>query len=227
MAPSDPHPTARAAAPWTSVLFPIALLLFGAFFFGGRIGWWSDDYWHNQRNPVTGAIDALAIHRGFFLRPLFYLIVPAVTTLSWNTQWPAHLLQVVAHGAVVVVLWRLLLALGASRPAAGAAALLFMLYPANFETLFWVSALPPPLASLVMLGMYVLTIARARGRAGLWAVPLLMVMAFVVCSLNEQPAAGIAAMPLIYWAARRPRAGTPTNAPAEPAPSTPHWIAAI
>ena len=69
--------------------------LLGTFFLGGRIGFWSDDYWHNLRNPTTGALPALTFHgltmdRGFFLRPLFYLVVPAVTTLSWKAQWPAH-----------------------------------------------------------------------------------------------------------------------------------------
>ena len=47
----------RSDHAWTSArwLFPIALLLFAGFFFGGRLGWWSDDYWHCLRDPISGA----------------------------------------------------------------------------------------------------------------------------------------------------------------------------
>ena len=49
-------------------------------------------------HAYPGALPALTFHgltmdRGFFLRPLFYLIVPAVTTLSWKAQWPARSLK--------------------------------------------------------------------------------------------------------------------------------------
>src|SRR5204863_3588758 len=67
---TGPGGHARRGA-WAGWVFPLLLLGFAAFFLGGRIGWWSDDYWHCQLDPVTGAREGLTIRRGFFLRPLF------------------------------------------------------------------------------------------------------------------------------------------------------------
>ncbi len=123
------------------IAFPVALLVFAGLFFGGRLGWWSDDYWH-CRKDAAGSVIELVMHRGFFLRPLFYAVVPALTTALWEHPAAAHAVQLASHVLVVVMLWRLLLMLGIGRCAAGAAALLFMVYPAQFEALFWVAALP-------------------------------------------------------------------------------------
>src|SRR5262245_57552131 len=84
------HPRIRSGA---RLAFPVALFLFAGLFFGGRLGWWSDDYWHNLRDPVTGRVGPVFMDRGFFLRPLFYRIVPAVTTLLWHDDRVAHAIQ--------------------------------------------------------------------------------------------------------------------------------------
>lgn len=199
--PADsPEPTAPQSGPgaW---LFPGLLFAYATLFFGGRLGWWSDDYWHNQRDAITGQPEGWIIRRGFFLRPLFYRIVPPVTTWSWRSQWPAHVLEALQHAAVVVVLWRLMVSLGATRRAAAAAALLFMVYPAQFETIFWVSAIPTSLACLLMLTAMFVMVWFARERIGWWAAGAVPVLVFALCCLNEQPAAGVAALPLVYWAA--------------------------
>jgi hypothetical protein len=188
-----------------AAIFPVVLLFFATYFLGGEIGFWSDDYWHNQRDPVTqalpGKISDLLIDRGFFLRPLFYFFVPLITTLTWKAEWLAHLIMVAAHGVVVVLLWRLMLRLRLARPAAGAAALLYMVYPIQFEAVMWVSALPTAMATVLMLSIYHLYASHAKGIGWTgswwlaWQFPLL---AFAVCSLNEQPAAGILVMPALY-----------------------------
>lgn len=183
-----------------SLCFPVALLLFATWFFGGDLGWWSDDYWHNQRDPVTGEVAGLTIRRGFFLRPLFYVIVPALTTLAWHHDWIAHGVQAAAHAGVVLLLWRFMLTLGLSGRASAAAAMLFMVFPPQFEAVFWVAALPTVLAAGVMLGIFFLTVAWARG-CGWWTVAVMPALAFALCCLNEQPAAGIVALPLVYLAA--------------------------
>lgn len=193
----------RAAA----AVFPAALLLFAGFFFGGHLGWWSDDYWHNQRDPVTDSIRALVMDRGFFLRPLFYIVVPAVTTLLWHHDWAAHALQLSVHATVVLLLWRFLLSLGTSRAAATAAALLFMVYPVQFEALFWVAALPTVIAAAIMLAVLLLAVRIASGSVGpAWSVASAL-LTFVVCCLNEQPAAAVAAMPVLAWALVPPGRG--------------------
>src|SRR6185295_17844423 len=92
--------TLRPAAT-LAALFPAVLLFFAAYFLLGRIGFWTDDYWLNQRDPATGALpplSGLTIDRGFFFRPLFYRIVPPLATLLWNVPPLAHLLSVLAHG---------------------------------------------------------------------------------------------------------------------------------
>ncbi len=200
--------------------FPVALLLLGTFFLGGRIGFWSDDYWHNLRNPATGELPeisfrGLTMDRGFFLRPLFYVVVPALTTLAWKTQWPAHLAVTLVHGLVVAWLWRLMRLLGVSARAGAAAALLFMVYPGHFEAVFWTAALPTTIATALMLRLMIVQVRYARrerpfdsGR-GWWAVAAMPALVFEVCCLNEQPAMGVLAMPLVYWAACRRCEGSP------------------
>jgi hypothetical protein len=204
------------------LLFPAALLVFAMYFLGGT-GWWSDDYWHNLRDPITGGLgETLIISREFFLRPLFYRIVPPLTTLLWNHDWAAHLIQVFSHGIVALLLFLLLRTFAiATRPAA-AAGIVFMLFPPHFEGVLWISALPTLLASMLMLGLMFATIAFARRagplacRGGWWIVPPMMAAAFAICCLNEQPAAGILALPLGYLAAlatrRPPAAGAPSPA---------------
>jgi hypothetical protein len=189
--------------------FPILLLFTAAFFLLGRIGFWSDDYWHNLRDPATlelprGGLAALTMRRGFFLRPLFYIIAPLITTLSWSWQWPAHLLMALGHGAVALVLYRLLRRLAVPAAAASAASLLFMLYPVQFEAVLWTAAFPTQLATLLMLWIGHMQIAMARSpRALSWRLPVISSAAFALCCLNEQPAAGIPALPLLYLAAAR------------------------
>jgi hypothetical protein len=217
MATSERTPRARAAR-LAAVAFPVVLLLFATLFLRGQIGFWSDDYWHNQRDPVTQALPdlhasghlslaPLVIHRGFFLRPLFYVIVPIVTTLAWPVPWAAHLVMVGAHAAVCLLLWRLLRRLGLSPLASSAAALLYMVYPIQFEAVFWVSALPTTLAVVLMLWIFHMHVAIARGRTARWRMPVMTLATFALCCLNEQPAMGVLSMPILY-AAALPRGST-------------------
>jgi hypothetical protein len=191
------------------VAFPVALLLFAGLFFGGQLGWWSDDHWHNLRDPVTDEIRGLILHRGFFLRPLFYSLVPALTTSLWHHDGQAHAIQIVSHGLAVVLLWRLLRMLGIGDRAAGAAALLFMLYPGQFEALYWFAALPTSMSSAAMLVVMMLAVGVARGRFGVWAVGAMAGLTFVSCCLNEQPASVAGVLPLLAWSARRSNDASP------------------
>jgi hypothetical protein len=191
-----------------ALLFPLALLLFAGYFLLGRIGYWSDDYWHNLRDPATGELAGrFIIVRGFFLRPLFYRVVPPLTTLLWNHDWAAHLIQVLSHGLTTLLAYCLMRTLSVPARAAAASALLFMVFPPHFEAVLWISALPTSLASSLMLGLMFLTIAFARQAGplrladGWWVVPVMMGITFAICSLNEQPAAGVLALPLVYLCA--------------------------
>ncbi len=193
--------------------FPALLLLFATYFLLGGTGFWTDDYWLNQHDPVTGALPpltfkGLTIERGFFLRPLFYTVMPPIATLLWDAPWAAHLISVLVHGLVVLLAWRVMAGLGVSGSAAVAAALLFMVYPGHFEAVFWLAALPTMMASAIMLGLILLMARMARAAedvpAWRWAVAAAVFpwAAFAICCLNEQPAMGIVALPLVYLTAR-------------------------
>jgi hypothetical protein len=204
--------------------FPVILLVFATTFQLGGTGFWADDYWLNQRDILTGQLpplleegrlthSTLIINRGFFLRPLFYTIAPPLVTLTWEADWLAHGVLILSHSAVVLLLYRLMLRLGLARQPAAAASLLFMVYPMQYEVLYWAAAAPITLSALLMLvifHMHAGLAARSLRGEGLgrawptWAMLLLLpLLGFAACSLNEQPAAGVVAMPLLYLSARR------------------------
>lgn len=229
---SRPFPAAAAA-------FPLLLLFFATFFLFGQIGFWSDDYYYNLRDPVTGEFPAsLLMSRHMFLRPLFYRTVPPLITLAWDHSWLLHLLQVLLHGLFALLLFSFLRTLGAAKGPAVAAVLLFMVYPVHFEAVLWISAIPTLLASGAMIGLLFLTIWFARSAGplrklgGWWSVPVMMGWTYLVCCLNEQPTAAIAIMPLLYFCAlcgTRGRAdlhpGSPLFAGAATGPT--RWAAVI
>ncbi|MBL9032772.1 MAG: hypothetical protein JNM80_13845 [Phycisphaerae bacterium] len=186
----------RDAAP--ALVFLAVLLAIGGGLLIREMGFWSDDYWHARIDPVSGARTGLVMDRGFFLRPLFYRVVPAVTTLAWHQPWAAHLVLIASHAAACALLWRLVRALGLSARAAAGATVLVAAYPGTFEASMWVAALPTSLAASLAMGA-VLVLLRWR-RTGA-AIVLAGAMVFAACCLNEQPAAGVMALPVLAWAA--------------------------
>ncbi|MFN0131986.1 MAG: hypothetical protein ACKVW3_05580 [Phycisphaerales bacterium] len=179
-----------------TLAFASALLFVGGFFLLGRIGFWSDDYWHARIDPATGARTALAMERGFFLRPLFFRVVPAVTTLCWRHDWLAHAIVLCSHAVVCVLLWRLLRVMGVSARSAAAAVTVYMVYPGSFEAMMWVAALPTSMAASLMLGVMLLMVLARRV---VLATLISAAMVFAACCLNEQPAAGVMVLPVLGW----------------------------
>src|SRR5206468_1112836 len=110
-------------------------------------------------------------------------------------------IELASHGIVVLMLRRLLLMLGIGPRASVAAALLFVVYPAQFEALFWVSALPTSLSAALMLVALMMAVRFARGGVGWWSVGVMGAMTFAACCLNEQPASAAGSLPLIAWVA--------------------------
>ena len=196
--------------------FPVMLWLVAFFFLRGDTGWWADDYYNNQRLP-DGSMPplnlswkwplwSLGVKREFFIRPLMYQAAPAVTTLTWHHPWMAHLLQAVCHAGVVGLMWRLMRAMGVSRAAATLAGMVFLVYPGHYEAVMWAAALPTLLSVAMMLGVMFLMIGFARGRRrGWWRLLLMVPMTFAACCLNEQPAAGVAVLPVLCWCTRKKR----------------------
>lgn len=199
MSPSS-SPTSRATP--APLLFALSLLALSTFFLLGNLGAFNDDYFYVQRDVRTDAIRALILDRPYHAwRPAYKLIVPPLMTLLWNHLWVFHLLCTLTHGAVVFLFFRFLRALHLSLPVSAAAALLFLVSPAQHEALFWLCDMPTPLATGLLLWL-------AR-RHLLWirrdpALPLplharltpflLAAVAFLIAALNEQPAGPIASL---------------------------------
>jgi hypothetical protein len=102
-----------------------------------------------------------------FYRPLFILWLRINFILSEMSPWGWHLLSIVKHLAVAaslgLVVWRLL----RDRVAVLIASTLFVLHPAQAESVAWVTV-PDPLMSIGVLGSVLLYLRYARGvpRAG-------------------------------------------------------------
>ena len=209
------EPTARRAR-WRVILawlFPIALLAFSTFYFFGAIGHFNDDYFYLQRDLQTGEIRSLILDRPFHVwRPLFQVVVPALHTLLWDHVWAFHLLNTLLHGLNCWLLFRLCIRLGVSHRIAACASLLFMVYPAHFEAVFWLCCVPTLLGTALLLACFHAQLSwlerpagETRGMTRLYPLGL-AVAAFSIAALNEQPAGPLAILPLLFLL-RPPSAG--------------------
>jgi hypothetical protein len=209
-----PTPTRSARLHRLAFLFPLVLWGLATLYFGGDIGRWKDDYWLDFRDPATGEADLSAsrLMPANRTRPLYHIITPALHQVFGSHFWVVHIVSAAVHGLVTLVLWRLLLALGAGRRVAAGAALLFMVYPGAWEIALWPTAMATGLATALFLVMALMWAQASRGDAtGLWPrlrriMPPLVVIAFAIPCLNEQPATAILALPLLSLAAAGPGA---------------------
>lgn len=220
---------ARAGNGALGVAFPVALWAITTLMAIGRTTWWADDRFHNLRDPASGALPALRLYPrwpfwswgvdlGYFIRPLYYEIMPALTTLFWNNSWMAQALQAIVHAVVCFLLFRVMVGLRLNRAIAAIGALLFMVHPAHSEASAWFAALPTQLSCAIVLWIVLRHIVwsredhradndgeaetNARGTSGARGHLLLLpISGFVACCLNEQAASGFALLPLVYLAA--------------------------
>lgn len=191
----------RSRTPVALLAFGVVACLFGTFYFFGDIGKFSDDFFYNQRNVATGEVRSLILDRPFHVwRPLFQIIVPGLHTLLWEHNWAMHLLSTALHACVCWLLFRLLMKLGLSMRTSAAGALVFMLYPAHHEAVYWSCCIPTLMASCMVLGLFHWQIwwLRREGGLKLWQrfLPLGFAgAAFAAASLNEQPTGLLATLP--------------------------------
>lgn len=184
--------------------FPLVLWFVATFFLLGDIGRWLDDWFYVQRVPETGDIRALVLDRPVhFWRPLYKVVVPSLATLLDGHVQLHHLICAAAHGLNAVLLWRLLLTVGIRRLAASIGALLFLVFPAPFEVVFWLCNLPTSLSmATCLLGLLFLARMANRRHGLAWASLLLGPVAFFAAALNEQPPALLLTAPLVWHLAR-------------------------
>lgn len=216
------HATETLAPPvrggvWLLALlwFVVAVLPLGVM--GWAVAWWSDDYWHNLRE-ATGAMPpirasgawpfwSMGIDVRSTLRPLYYQIVPALTTWTWNTPWVAHALQAVTHGAMLLSLFRLMRTMRIASGPALVAVAAWAVYPGHYEAVHWFAAWPTQVSALLAIVFLTIFVEASRRERWSWrSLGLLALITATIVSLNEQAVAVLLACPLAYvaaWPGRR------------------------
>lgn len=111
-----------------------------------------------------------------------------------------HAIAALAHAGATLLLWRLVTALVPCWHAAAAACLAFLLAPLHYEVALWPAAMSIALACACYLGMALLWVGFAEGRRGAGAVLGMGLLGLAIPCWNEQPAGGVLALPLLYWA---------------------------
>ncbi len=188
-----------------SVLLPAAVVVWwvSSFFLLGDLGKYSDDWFFSGRDPSTGeALSFRSPMRNGFWRPLHKLLVPGLQRVLWEHDALNHLIGALAHGWAAVLLFSLLTRLGVPVPVAVASSLLFVADPLIYEVVFWSSALSTGVAASLFLVLCHEVVTRAH--SGVRRLPL-FVVAFAIPCFNEQAAAGVVALPLLFVAARPSR----------------------
>ncbi len=187
------------------MLFPIALWWFSCFYFFGRWGKYSDDYFFGFRDPVTGAADwsRNPFMFDFFWRPLHFLFTNTLQTIFWYHQWALHLLNAAVHGLVALGIWQLLRRIGATSRAAAVGPLLFLVLPIQYDVVFWPAALSTGIAALLWLYLAKLFLRYVGFERGHAALAGMMLLAFAVPCFNEQASTGVIALPLLVLVAER------------------------
>lgn len=194
-------PTVR---PVTALVGIVLVWSLSTLFFGGDIGKLSDDYTQNAIDPATGRAEWLGMPwtiNGFFWRPLHIAVVYALGTAFASHYWIVHAITALAFLGVVLALWRLVIVLTGRTGVATAVALLYCSFPANREVMLWPAAISYSLAAIVFAALCLATIRAARdGRVGRLAAHA-AVAGIVIPCLNEQPAAALPSIAILYVAA--------------------------
>jgi hypothetical protein len=201
------HP--RVPRRLAALLFPLALWFLATFFLLGDLGKYNDDWFYLLRDPTTGDIQSLYLDRELqFWRPLYRLAVPSLMTLLWHAVWLNHLISAAAHGALALLLWRLLLTLRVPRAGAAIASLFFLVWPSYFEAVLWLCSLPTILSLILVVLAWLLQVRATRVKLGAWTLPVIFLLFFASACFNEQAASALAALPFLSLAAApadRPR----------------------
>lgn len=192
-----------------AILFPIllaTLVITNHAGVDGALGPHSDDLSSNMRDPVTGEAPTpfnpyAPGWFNYFWRPLHIAMCLGVSTYAHAHWWLVSIACSMVHLWASWSVFRLLSLSTRSTLPAGAAALLFMLHPMQYEVVYWLCTISTAIAT----GLFC-TLARwqfgwmaaARSRASWFLITATIGLA--IPSFYEQPAAGVAVMPLVLAA---------------------------
>lgn len=202
-APAPPNPN-RSLLWWCVALGGVCWLV-GFAWYGGALAILSDDWPYIIRKPETRKIIGNLIEfRSYFWRPLFYIWQRvAVTGLSEHPR-VLHILTAALHAMTCVTLFWVARRLKLSVLGSAVAALLALTCPIGWEVPFWPTAVPTGLGCGLMLILIMAGAQVGHSTAGgfRWAIMVACcgLMAFAIPCLNEQPAAGILAIPIAAMA---------------------------
>lgn len=183
---------------------PLLVWYLGSFYFHGDLGKWLDDYGAHVRDPVSGSFEWSRLLRyqwWFFWRPIHVHLVFFLQTIFWNHDWVNHLFSALMHALACFSLWRFLRTCGVRCVVAAGAALVMLGSVQGFEAIHWPATVSTSIATAVFLWASSIAIRHARGETGRGSILLLGVLGFITPCLYEQPAAGLAALPILYVAA--------------------------
>jgi hypothetical protein len=187
----------------TFYIFFFAVWFLACFYHLGDLGPYSDDWSLAAIDPITHAPiwGAYPLERNYFWRPLLQLFLHYAFLLTWHHLWIFHFANVACHGAIALGVMKLSRKLGFSRSAAGASGLVFLLFPFQYEVIFWCTAITTaiPAGLMVVLCCFVLRYARAPR---VWHLPAFAALTFFTVCWYEQPCAIAAGFPFLYLAGR-------------------------
>lgn len=211
MTTTRPHPgrtpiTAARLLGWTIAgMFPLALWLAATLALGGDLGMSTDDYTLILRDPSTNAAPSPFnpwINHPYFWRPLHIGMLHTVGTVLHSHWSLVHIACAAMHGLVACAIFLFLRSRLNDPRAPAAAALLFLVAPMNHEVIFWFSTLSAGISSLLILALLRLYSGWAAGTRGRFALAIMPALAFLAPCFYEQPAAGLLALPALYFAVR-------------------------
>lgn len=190
----------------------LVLWFIATFYFWGDLGKWCDDWSFHLRDLVSDDYSWLTLlgrdpWKSGFWRPFNMRISSGIQTVLWHHDWLIHLILALLHGVNAWLVWKVLGRMCTSRQAPAAGALLFLVYPAGFEAIFWLSTLGTG-GGVCFLLLCTLSVQRfAAGEIGWRGVLLHLPLLITIGWWYEQPAAAGPAIALAYLACLRGGAG--------------------
>jgi hypothetical protein len=207
---NDPTSTPRPLN-WRTPLLMFSLWIPATLFFAGNLGWWNDDYFFNGRDPATGRVifwiqtapNPFEAPSGIQVwRPLNFLFTTSLITAFWNHDWVVHWIGALAHLFACFLLYRVLHALKLSKQACLLGTLILLCCPVGFEAILWASAIATGLATSMLFAVILLYIRHAQRTLSHRGHLALGLLASSIPLMNEQPAASLAALPILYLSLR-------------------------
>jgi hypothetical protein len=178
----------------------------GCFYHLGDLGRYSDDWAFADVDPVTHLArwGGTPFERHYFWRPALQAFLHYAFLILWHHMWIFHLMNVACHAAIAAGVYWLSRRLGSSPHASAAAAFVFLLFPFQYEVIFWSTAMTSAVPAGLMIVLCGIVIFHARSTGADWRrLGLMSVLMFFAACWYEQPCAIAAGFPFLYMASRQ------------------------